>query len=88
MELEIKERILEDIDELDEDIKKWIFDELKELENKPVNHKDSKLIRIKDNNILRYRMKAQNKADKNFKAIYRILKDEIRIVSILCRDYS
>lgn len=87
MDVIIEPEAEEDLREIEKDShRSFIRKRLKELEGKPTNHENSKLIRAGDQQVYRYTMKKGKKGGKDYRTIYDIIEGEIRAVSIFHRD--
>jgi mRNA-degrading endonuclease RelE of RelBE toxin-antitoxin system len=88
MDLKIKEKALEDIENLDEDTREWILNRIEDLEENPTSHPDSALIEIDGRKVYRYRIKKNKRGGKDYRAIYDIKSEEnrIEIKAIFHRD--
>lgn len=66
--------------------RRFIRSKLQELGINPTNHENTKLIRIKNRHLYRFKMKEGNRGGRDYRAIYDIIEGEIRIISIFHRD--
>lgn len=86
MELIIEPEAEEDLKQLEKEYQKYIKERLQELKSKPTGHEDSDTIRIQGRQIFKYIMKEGSRGRKDFRAVYDIIDDQIRIVAIFHRD--
>lgn len=86
MKLEIKEKALQDISEIEKPAKDWIMNRLQDLESQPTSHPDSGLIRVKGRQLFKYVMKEGSKGGKDYRAVYDVRGQSINVLAIFHRD--
>jgi mRNA-degrading endonuclease RelE of RelBE toxin-antitoxin system len=86
MKLEIMEKALQDISDLESPVRDWIMNSLQELESRPIAHPNSGLIRVKGQQVFKYVMKQGSKGGKDYRAIYDIEGEKIEVKAIFHRD--
>jgi len=62
-----------------------VLEKLTELEDRPVGHKNTKLIHIKGYQLFRYKIKS-SRGDKDYRAVYDIEDGYVKVVAVFHRD--
>lgn len=86
MDLVIEPEAEEDLESFEEKHRSYIIQKLRELREKPASHEKSDTIRIAGRQVFKYVMKEGGKGGKDFRAVYDIESDTVRMVALFSRD--
>jgi mRNA-degrading endonuclease RelE of RelBE toxin-antitoxin system len=87
MKLVIIPEAEEDLRSLDRSHLDYIMEKLSELEEQPATHQNSKIIQVDGEQVFSYRMKKDGRqGEKDYRAIYDIMDNEIKVAAIFHRD--
>lgn len=86
MELILEPEAEQDLERIKSEHQSFVKAKLEELEDKSTGHENSEYIRINQREVFKYVMKIGNRGGKDYRAIYDIIDNQIRIVAILHRD--
>lgn len=86
MHLIVEPEAEKDLKKFEEEYQNYILKRLEELEDKITKHDDSDNIQVNGRPVFKYVMKEGNKGGKDFRAVYDIRNNQIRVVAIFHRD--
>lgn len=86
MDLIVEPEAEDDLKQFSQKHQQYILDCLHELEEQTTGHKDSDTIKVQGRTVFKYMMKEGKRGGEDFRAVYDIRKNEIRVVAILHRD--
>ena len=86
MNLSIEPEAENDLKQFDVEHRKFILEKLRELEEKPTGHENSDTIRIKGRQVFKYVMKQGSRGGKDYRAVYDIRDNKIKVIAIFHRD--
>ncbi|MFB6144527.1 MAG: type II toxin-antitoxin system RelE/ParE family toxin [Candidatus Nanohaloarchaea archaeon] len=70
----------------EEEHQEYVLSRLKELRSGPTSHEDSGLIQVGGRNLFKYVMKEGSRGGRDFRAVYDVEQDSIKIFAIFHRD--
>ncbi len=86
MELDFDPEAADELREIKKEHREYITARLRELKEKPLEHQDSDNIQIRGRTVFRYTMKEGKKGGKDYRAVYDIVNQKVKILSIFHRD--
>lgn len=88
MEIKFTDEALQDLESLTPDQLAAVKNKLETLRENPTSHEDTKLIRVKDRDVYRLKVREQRGGEIDHRIIYDIQNGRIRIYSIFPRDHG
>ena len=86
MEVIIEPEVVQDLSGLNREQKKYVRERLEELEENPTGHEDSGLIRVRGRQVFKFVMKDGDRDELDFRAVYDIDGDSVRVHAVFHRD--
>jgi mRNA-degrading endonuclease RelE of RelBE toxin-antitoxin system len=86
MNLLIEEAAVKDIRDIPDRDKEWIMEKLEELKKRPIKHENTALIKVRGVEVFRFKMKEEKRGDRDYRAIFDINGNKIKVNAIFHRD--
>lgn len=86
MKVTLEPEAVSDLDDLTDRQKKFVRDCLQELEDNPIGHDDSGLIRVRGRQVFKFVMKDSASEKLDFRAVYDIDGEQVIVYAVFHRD--